>query len=75
MNFIPTQSPPEHRLGYRQRAVLLSNPPKAHQHSLGINIYPPPPLKKKKNLTLEFEMGSVLPLFCAIKAILLTFSN
>lgn len=47
MNFIPTQSPPEHRLGYRQRAVLLSNPPKAHQHNLGINIYPPPPLKKK----------------------------
>lgn len=74
MSFIPTQSPPEHRLGYRQRAVLLSNPPKAHQHSLGINIYPPPSLKKK-SLTLEFEMGSVLPLFCAIKAILLTFPN
>lgn len=71
MNFIPTRSSPKHRLGYRQRAVLLSNPPKAHQHSLGINIYPP----LKKSLTLKFEMGSVLPLFCAIKVILPTFSN
>lgn len=71
MNFIPTWSPLKHRLGYRQRAMLLSNPPKAHQLSLGINIYPP----LIKSLTLKSEMGSVLSLFCAIKVILLTFSN
>lgn len=60
MNFIPTQSPPEHRLGYRQRAVLLSNPPKAHQHSLGINIYPPPSLKKKALLwNLKWDLSSL----------------
>lgn len=71
MNFIPTSSPPKHCLGYRQRAVLLSNPPKAHQHSLGINIYPP----LIKSLALKSEMGSILPLFRAIKVKLLTFSN
>lgn len=48
MNFIPTQSPPEHRLGYRQRAVLLSNPLKLINTALVLIFIPPPPSLKKK---------------------------